>query len=632
MGRLVEGCPHCRTGAVQRVRFGPYLVAACKSCHALRTAALTDPRVPSWQDHVRALQDEIRIEEQEGGDDRRMLVRIEEAQPHPDGAVLRVQVMEGNPRWVQAGSKLEAWTADAPARNEEATNVEVLQRAGGVLQVTADRSGWADLASGVQLVLKPPTNATLYRNLLKAFLAVRRLDPSLGDLEHPHDLPPLPQRLPAADTSGLTDSQAEAVRAGLGVPEHGLLMVHGPPGTGKTTVIARYLREWVRAGKTVLVTSHTHVAIDNALRKAIRADPALERVTLRLGETRVVSPDLAGITKRVGGFQPDPTKPEEAVPLFQRLQQEAKVVGMTLDALAMAILACDQTGQPIERFDAVVVDEAGMNGFPKVAMAHAVAKRLLLVGDPLQLPPIVRSYTYRNDENYKRSHFETLQLLRPDLSVLLREQFRCEPRIYSWSEQAVYAGEVHSRAPPRSPRWKVLGEMPRSPVVWIDTARLPDNKAEPAGSSRVNAAQLKLAMEVAKELVLQRVHPEDIGYITPFRAQADAWKGLAENDHRLAALARVTASTVDAFQGAERKAILYDLTTLSPAKPHQEHRRLNVSLTRAEELLVILGPRPFARSPQDNPFYWSLQNWDAVHVMPWRDVAALEALRRAAPA
>jgi superfamily I DNA and/or RNA helicase len=162
----------------------------------------------------------------------------------------------------------------------------------------------------------------------------------------------------------------------------------------------------------------------------------------------------------------------------------------------------------------------------------------------------------------------------------------------------------------------LLGTPLRSPVVWLDTAATPGNRSEQVGTSRANPTHTRAAAEAVQDLVRQKLAPEDIGYVSPFRAQAQAFQEHAQ-EKRLPALQRVTAATVDAFQGNERRAILYDVTTLHPAKPHEDHRRLNVALTRAQELLVLIGPRPFVRSAAENPFYWSLQNWADVQVIPY---------------
>jgi superfamily I DNA and/or RNA helicase len=161
----------------------------------------------------------------------------------------------------------------------------------------------------------------------------------------------------------------------------------------------------------------------------------------------------------------------------------------------------------------------------------------------------------------------------------------------------------------------------------VDTGNVPGNRSEQSGRSRVNPTHVDLAHRLLKDLLKSGLTPDEVGYIAPFRAQAQLLRETLENDRRNPGLAAITVATVDAFQGNERKAIVFDFTTLHPAKPHEDHRRLNVSLTRAEDLLVLLGPRRFALTPKENPFYWSLQNWKAAQVLqaPTPESAALHA-------
>lgn len=566
-----------------------------------------DPRVPTLRDHLKCLQEEILVEEEEAREEDKILVcAVEEGRHTPHGSEVRVQVMQGDPRWVVKGSRLEGRHADQKVSEKNATMARVEKKAGPVLQLQVDDPAWADVPRGHQVALQPQTNATLYRNLLKAFIVVTRFGPD--DLLKPESLPPL--KPAAAKTDGLRPKQAEALEKAVGLEPGGTMLVQGPPGTGKTFVIARLISEAVRAGKTVLVTSHTHVAIDNALRKAVKGDRALRDKMVRLGEAKAVSADLLPWNASISKFHMDPDD-EDALPLFSSITKDRPVVGMTLDALACAFVHADKMDQPVEPFDLVIVDEAGMNAYPKLAIANAAGKRLVLVGDPLQLPPIIRAWSYRDDQHYKRSHFEILQLLRPDLCVMLDEQFRCHPDVYEWSNGAVYGGDVTSRNSSDGLAWNGAG-----PVVWLDTQELADDKTERIGSSRINPRRMELAMDLFRQLIKSGIPPEEIGYITPFRAQADGLRERLAEQKDANVLVRVTAATVDAFQGNERRAIIFDLTTRRPGKPHEDHRRLNVSLTRAQDLLIIIGPRNFVRKSADNPFYASLQQWQAPAVVP----------------
>ncbi len=614
----MEGCT-CG-GRQGFVVFGAQHVTFCGECHRLQTSPLVDPRVPTYNDHVRCLQEEIAVEEEESRDEEKLLIcTVESAEADQAGAKLRVQIMNGDPRWVVKGSRLEARHADQKPSEKNSVNVEILQRAGSTLEFTADDGRWRSLPRGSQLALQPRTNATLYRNLLKAFLAVGRIDPYGDDLLRPDIIPSLPEKLAPLDARNLRPRQAEAVQKALALKERGVLLIQGPPGTGKTTVIARIISEAVRRGETVLVTSHTHVAIDNALRKAVKGDRKMASKMVRLGHGQSVAMDLLPFNAQIGQYHMDPEE-EDAVPLFESIYQDRPIVGMTLDALACAMVYAEKMDQEIRPFDHVIVDEAGMNAYPKLAVAHAAGKKMTLVGDPMQLPPIIRAWSYRNDQHYRRSHFELLQLLRSDLAVMLDEQFRCAPDIYAWSNDAVYESGVTSQrgAAPIGPGGrpsKFLGTELERDVVWLDTRPVPGNRGERRGTSRVNSTHIGIAIEAAMDLIKNGVPPEEIGVISPFRAQCDLWRETIERHKHAAPLSRITASTVDAFQGNERRVIIYDLTSLSPAKPHEDHRRLNVSLTRAQEMLIIMGPRDFVKDPHKNPFYWSLQKWGAPQVI-----------------
>ncbi|MCA1812199.1 MAG: AAA family ATPase, partial [Halobacteriales archaeon] len=239
------------------VRFGPHIVLACDRCHALAVTPIVDPRVPSFQQHVKALQEEIAVEEEEGDTGKTLRCHVEEAGPMPGGARVRAQVVEGNARWVVAGSKVEGFL-DAKRKDEDAANVEVAQKAGTVLELHADAKAWGDLRRGTEVVLRPQTNATLYRNLLKAFLLVKRRFGTHVELERPDLLPQLSDKAVAGlDEAGLRPGQAKALRCAANLRDGGVLLVQGPPGTGKTTVIARLVAQEAKRGRTVLVTSHT---------------------------------------------------------------------------------------------------------------------------------------------------------------------------------------------------------------------------------------------------------------------------------------------------------------------------------------------------------------------------------------
>ncbi len=604
------GCPRCRA-PVRSTVFADRRVQACTGCHHLEWEDAAPTKAFGFKHHMRALQEEIREAEKET-EDERIVLRVLRAGPGPDhAAVLNLQLVEGDPKRFVKGSTLEAHVVDPKRGIAAQAEVTILQKHKEAVRAGADAASWKRL-EGATIELVPRSSAQIQRMLLQAYLLVRRVDPWHSQLEDPSQIPRIPRSLPDAFVEGLRPAQAQAVRAAMGLKDGGMLLVQGPPGTGKTTVIATLVRNLLKQGKSVLVASHTHIAIDNALRRVLRQNPLLSTKTVRLGEAQNVAPDLGSLCANLGAFV-DPDDEPDSRPLWRSLYEERPLVGATLDALAHAFVR--HRDMPWEPFDTVIVDEAGMNLLPKLAIARAAGSKLVLVGDHQQLPPIVTAPSFRRDAAFKKSPFEILQALRGDLLVLLDEQFRCHPTLYDWSAKTLYEGKIISRKEPKSPVLHLLGHQVGSPIIWADTRAVPGNREGRLDGSRVNPTHVAATARIVEELV--RVHgfpKEDVGVIAPFRKQAELYTETVRRN--LLKDADVLASTVDAFQGDERQAIVMDLTSLGPAKPHEDPRRLNVSLTRAQDLLVIVGPRPFVRRPEDNPWLWSLQNWDAVDVVP----------------
>lgn len=590
-----------------RVVFASRGVDVCEACHALVWEDLAPPRRFTFKHHLRCLQEEIREAEEERDEERVLLVRVTAAAVGTgERAELRGHIEEGDPRWIKRGGTLEG-ALDPPVG--PAVEVTVLRKHKASVALEAGKRSWARLPEGATVRLTPRSSAQVQRTLLQAYLLARRLDP-VG-LDDPQGLPRIPRRLPEVLAGGMRPAQARAVQAAMALPEDGLLLVQGPPGTGKTTVIASMVRNALKRGMSVLVTSHTHVAIDNALRRILRQNPLLAARTARIGDSQSVATDMMAHASPLLDFV-DPVDEPDARPLWRSLYAERPVVGMTLDGLASGFVRHRE--MPFEPFDLVIVDEAGMNLHPKLAIAKAAGRRLVLVGDHQQLPPIVTAKGFRNDAAYCKGPFEVLQAARGDLLVLLDEQFRSDPSIYQWSGDTVYAGRIRSGRGAARTIGRLLDQEAGAPVLWADTTAL-DARDERCDGSRVNRAHIAVAARVVQELVRDHGFPlEDIGYIAPFRKQAQLY---TETVRRLGWTdADVLASTVDAFQGDERQAIVFDLTTTSPARPHEDPRRLNVSLTRAQDLLVVIGRRPFVARPAENPWLWSLQNWAAARTLP----------------
>ena len=437
----------------------------------------------------------------------------------------------------------------------------------------------------------------------------RLLDP----ISLPH-LPAKPERsfipLDELDALAATNAaQREAYEKTSRIPDGGIFLVQGPPGTGKTRLVANVVRAILRQGRTVLVTSHTNVAVDNVIEAATRLDPSFPTSVARYGPPMKVSADVAPLWRESRELLPDPEKENPTECIFANAYRERPVVAMTLAMLTNRIALA--YSPRYEKFDYAIVDEASMNLLPALAAAVHVARRVVLVGDHRQLPPIIKAPEFAAKPGFAMGTFEALARARSDLITSLNLQYRSVPGIMDWSNRALYEGRLVTMRHDEPLHLDLAGSKIQGPVIWIDTTHVPDNyhvvRTPPGGDSPsfANPCHAAIAAEITRALLGQGIGSEDMGYISPFRSQANLYRTATRDTTGQL----VTSSTVDAFQGREKRVILFDTTTTKPQRSHDSIQRLNVSLTRSRDLLVVLGVRSFADDVHANPYYHSLQQW-----------------------
>lgn len=476
------------------------------------------------------------------------------------------------------------------------------------------------VVTGEEVRVRRPQSLGLAMTMHQVFATLCANTDDANALVQPQELPPLTDAHPfdADLPAKLNEEQVAAIDHALRVADQGIALIQGPPGTGKTTVIAHLIEVLRKAGKSVLITAHTHVAIDNALERAIEIAPQLRGEIARLGTAAKISDAIEPYFRSRDEFEKEENEEGPLAPLFHKYP----LVGMTLASLAGRMKGInDATYTP---FDYVIVDEASMNLLPTTLVARAASHHLILVGDHMQLPPIIKDETYAKRGAFARSSFEQIALARPDLVTRLRVQYRSLPGIMAWSNHVLYDGTLVDHQSAEVPIANILGETLANTVVWIDTAKIPKNEhlarwSPGAGSASYgNPRHVALALRVVKDLLQQGMKADTIGYIAPYRLQTAVFRRLAQR--HLPGGYRIQSSTVDAFQGREKDVIIYDFTTVEPQKSHASANRLNVSLTRARRLAIIIGPADFAAGPAANAAYWSLQKWTNVQ----RIVATLE--------
>ena len=367
------------------------------------------------------------------------------------------------------------------------------------------------------------------------------------------------------------EAQNEAVN--LAVRAEDCALVHGPPGTGKTYTIARLVRALVERGDRVLLTAFTNRAVDNAL-EALREQGFEDAI--RLGTASGIRPDMQDLRLEYAG-DPDVRASE---------LRDASVVAATTTTCGSRVLS-------EESFDVAVVDEASQLTEPATLAAIVRADRFVLVGDHEQLPPVVRAET-----DLETSLFERLVEQYPEASVMLDRQYRMAQRIQAFPSREFYDNGLRpATGAVASQSIEELGVDPsdlpatlRDPVSFVDPGGDREGNANPIEADRIAT--------IVQQFVEAGVDPDDIGVIAPFRAQ------VAEIARRV----DVTVDTVDRFQGSSKEVILVSFVATGDLDGpiFEDHRRINVALTRAKKALVLVGDREALSS---EPLYARMLEW-----------------------
>lgn len=424
--------------------------------------------------------------------------------------------------------------------------------------------------------------------------------------------------------AALNDPQRAAVDRALRSED--VALVHGPPGTGKTRTLVEIVRHAVARGERVLATAASNGAVDNLglrlhlqgvqvvrLGHPARVAARLETVTLEALTAHTEAAQLArrwnaeatALRHRVAARADRGASDREARRLaFQearRLQFDAR---KHLDAAQQSILdhaqvvlataaGAEATVLGDRVFDLVVLDEATQSPDPLSLVALQRAKRVVLAGDPCQLPPTVLDAEAAR-EGLGRTLFERIADAQPGAVSLLRVQHRMHAALMAFPSASMYGGALEA-APEVAGH--TLADLPGvgddplrpGPLVFLDTAGTgwTEQRTE-SDPSTCNPQQAVRTLREVRRLLARGVPPAEIGVITPYEAQARRLReGLREARQR-----GLEVGTVDAFQGREKDAIVVDLVRSNENGELgflNDIRRMNVALTRARRFLLVIG-------------------------------------------
>ncbi len=438
----------------------------------------------------------------------------------------------------------------------------------------------------------------------------------------------LGEREPRFGTSGthlpasarLNPSQEEAVRFALDALD--VALIHGPPGTGKTTTVAALIAQAAARRQRVLATAPSNVAVDNLTETLAAAGVRVVRVghparllpavvELSLDAQVAAHPltraaqdlrrELARTLKRLRREQ-DRAARREMRDSLRALRTEIDsveeaAVKAVLDSADVVLATCAGADDAVlarREFDLAVIDEAAQALEPVCWIPILKAQRVVLAGDHRQLPPTIISREAERGGLGVTLFDRLMARAGPALSRLLVTQYRMHRAIMDYPSRTLYEGRLEAHASVAGHLLRDLGgiaaeaEVAATPLRFIDTAGCSyDEETEAEGDSKQNAGEAELAARIVEELAALGLPTRDIGVITPYSAQVRMLRD------RLAALGSdLEVDTVDGFQGREKEALVISLVRSNDRGEVgflADVRRLNVAITRARRHLTVIG-------------------------------------------
>ncbi len=421
-------------------------------------------------------------------------------------------------------------------------------------------------------------------------------------------------------SASLNASQQEAVRFALASQD--LAIIHGPPGTGKTTTVVELICQAIDQGHKVLACAPSNTAVDNLLDKLVAA----RRKVVRVGHPARVDERLRDFTldvqasdhevmsivrdmrreadqlyRQAGRFtraRPAPGAKQEMRREARRLKADVRLLEQQAvqSVLDRADVVCATTtfNEALLgdlRFGLAVIDEACQSTEPGCWIPVLRADRIVLAGDHCQLPPTVLSKQAAR-EGFTTSLLERLVSHYGDaVTRQLEVQYRMHMDIMQFSSEQFYGGTLEAHD---SVALHLLHDMPivqpspltADPVTFIDTAGASwDEELEPDGLSKRNPKEGEFVLHKVQQLRDAGLHPRDMAVIAPYAAQVRWLREHYDSDD-------LEIDTVDGFQGREKEAILISCVRSNSTNEIgflADTRRMNVALTRARRKLIVVG-------------------------------------------
>lgn len=675
-------CDHCGS------ELDPAFVYRCPDCGM---------RFPGWSGLVYA-----EGEEQSNSKWREQLDVTVETQ-HTDKQLLILEATSSLPGWIEEGGKIgqiinngvadmgrivntegrriqvDYWGGIARSLTEQQeitvcsaeSMIATTQQMGLLLELREEFAGWQ------ANIEDDPTVAKIAANGQQLINTLDQSSLSKGVKKEPH----VTETLGGAE---LDESQLAVVSRILGLEEGELSIVVGPPGSGKTEVIAKAAAELTARNDSVLVTSHTNIAVDNVIEKLHHNSPhqlirAGRPEKMSKGSSEVMlskvietsdDEDVTELLERVNSLKAEIStlgdqlqhdhpqyemiqKAGETGPVSTKHQTEInenidskqaklakvrrQIKELQSEAEALSIENANITGATIIRaqlgglaqveFDTVIIDEASQIPVPLGLLGMINAKKWVVVGDHNQLQPVIR--TISTDDGSPPDDASIFSFLRNryDIDQWLKTHYRSHEDIIGFSQEEIYDGQITiDESCPDDLLWDLQGKSPSRAASVFDgpPVTFVDVDGEESWRRRFSGTVNTSEVDVVGELVAHFVDKENINESN--LGVITPYRGQRTLiDDEITDYGGVEVSTVDGFQGRERDIIIF--STVNSEKGGMRfagnENRFNVACTRAKTQFIMIGNRDAIeeKAPDWNTFRSFIKYATITGgVFSWKDV------------
>jgi ATP-dependent RNA/DNA helicase IGHMBP2 len=530
--------------------------------------------------------------------------------------------------------------SDLPFNDRQCSGV-VNYVKGDMMSVTLNADDLPDWVYAGKLGVQLMFDEASYREMFNALKVVMRAQgnrlAALRDILLGYENPAFIEKT-GFGSNGLNITQKEALQRALSAMD--VAVIHGPPGTGKTTTLVEVIVQSLRSDTQVLVCAPSNAAIDLISQKLGERNVSVlrlghpARVTEEMMEhtldaqiarhstyadLKALRKNMEAMRQMAGKYKRNYGKSEREQrrlllnEAFQ-MKREAEMLEnyITTDLLTRTrVIACTLVGAAQGlikdmRFSTVFIDEAAQALEPACWIPIIKADKVVFAGDHCQLPPTIKSLDAAR-EGLSESLMEKLVSRHPHISIMLRQQYRMHQDIMAYPSMHFYHNEL-TAYPLVANHLVVPGD---DPVVFIDTAGCGFEELTSEGNkSTANPEEAALIIRYMQQYfngLPQSARELSTGLISPYKAQVELLRHLfAESDILMQLPGKTSINTVDAFQGQERDIVFISLVR---SNPHREIgflkdiRRMNVSMTRAKMKLVMIGD---SSTLGNHPFYKGL--------------------------